>query len=552
MIFENCSIGRTQIVAFHNVDGAKLAALSFLLVEWDHDSESQISFKGSGVFSSSTQNHIKNVVFPLVTKILNALNVAITPIAISLVNISAASIRDIPIGIVGYSADLSIFLAILSRYLNIPLEQDFVITGHISSNQGDMALPQAIPEKILGTLQYPAIKRFICPDPDAEPSIHIFHREELDQIRTTIADNKKRLRFHFLRSLCDLFGIILKEEHIIYGLLKTHSFNHDYKALEANPRTEFISNLTLNEEERFWNVTSKMLFSDKIDAAQALLDLRLDYHSKIQSYPDHFGSRFQNLLRSLPRTKRPPHILGRFISAIQLNKLAALAAEDDLEDFQCFVESLGDANAIPSEALLKRPSSDKEYDLLLDFLFQELDEKKIANTITIPIHNARMDFTYNKVIIDDYNEFLDLVSAFYTYMLVSTEKSHRPIQAAFTAPEAIHLLKRAFQSQEGVEIAFKEAQKGIQGGVRFVLDQMANQLIREKKEEHIEYVLAEILDPTVWPDHVKLGEAILRRFYHLLPPEIQDMRPEDVALEYNKIIRYLLQVIDQVRKIFNP
>ena len=195
MIFENCAIGRTKIILSIEDSEPASGFLAVLSAEIDNNLKEEVNFRGPGEFAPSTQEHIRSIIYPLITKILTKLKINPTPIVISLANVGAASIQKQKLYVKGFSADIPIFLSILSIYLNIPLPQDYVITGHISSNQGDISLVEAIPGKIHGTMRYSEISHFVCPDPDMDQSAKIINPGSTEEIKISIANAKKNIKF---------------------------------------------------------------------------------------------------------------------------------------------------------------------------------------------------------------------------------------------------------------------------------------------------------------------------------------------------------------------
>ena len=551
MIFENCAIGRTKIILSIEDSEPASGFLAVLSAEIDNNLKEEVNFRGPGEFAPSTQEHIRSIIYPLITKILTKLKINPTPIVISLANVGAASIQKQKLYVKGFSADIPIFLSILSIYLNIPLPQDYVITGHISSNQGDISLVEAIPGKIHGTMRYSEISHFVCPDPDMDQSAKIINPGSTEEIKISIANAKKNIKFILLKSLSDLIGTVIKEQAMLYSALRSGFYNQcTITSTSLYPHYVFVQKLSQNHEERFWNFISESLFADRKDTVQNLISLHIQHQVKINSYPQDFGSHFFNILSSLPPSKRPKRIIDHFITGLEMRNLANLADDHNISDFMHFVETISSYDTVPSGKAIKNPESDDEYDHLFTFLLDELDEINIVRTVTGPIDNARGTYLLGKNQLEDYNEFLAVIESFYLHIIRSTGTLLKPFQHSKVGPEALSLLNRSFRSETGVETAWRQSKLGLNGGLRSVLDMMTDQYKEEKTKEHVEYIIAENLDPDNWPDSIKFGEAEKRYFKQILPVDINELSANEIALDYKNVIRTIINTLDSLKRFF--
>ena len=111
----------------------------------EHDHKERIRFTGTVTFSEKTAKHILEMILPVADSIFNSLDLPEKCFEISAVNIGAASVNDIGLNISGFSADVSMLLAILSAVLQIPVSGSLVSTGHIASPDGQITIGKNLP-----------------------------------------------------------------------------------------------------------------------------------------------------------------------------------------------------------------------------------------------------------------------------------------------------------------------------------------------------------------------------------------------------------------------
>jgi hypothetical protein len=114
------------------------------------------------------------------------------------------------------------------------------------------------------------------------------------------------------------------------------------------------------------------------------------------------------------------------------------------------------------------------------------------------------------------------------------------------APDAIDLLRRAFQSKGGINAAYSEGMSSVRGGMKYILDVMTEQLKQKEKEKHIRAIFRGSIDPLDFGQKVALIEAFLNRVGPNLPGAIQSRTAEQYATDYEEIIRAYSESLEKV------
>ena len=97
------------------------------------DSGKRLDFRGPVKLDDETIRHLETVVLPIVDEFADQTGVPHKNHILSIENIGVTATRGKGLKISGFSADLPLFLALLSATLQLPLRQDVISTGHISS-----------------------------------------------------------------------------------------------------------------------------------------------------------------------------------------------------------------------------------------------------------------------------------------------------------------------------------------------------------------------------------------------------------------------------------
>ena len=163
MTKEKQAIGRAKTVLVYGQGDREKAMVSAIVVRTKPltDGEARLHFTGNVDFSNPVKDHIQETILPVVDRVIDGMELLPKKFLISAVNLGVASSLDLGMHISGFSADISIFLGMLSAGLQIPLTDDIVTTGHIASVAGDISAVKAIPAKIEAVKAEGSVTRFI-------------------------------------------------------------------------------------------------------------------------------------------------------------------------------------------------------------------------------------------------------------------------------------------------------------------------------------------------------------------------------------------------------
>jgi len=166
------SVGRAKTALVLSADTCAPAVISAMLARtMTRQERSRLRLVGPAAFSPKVIKHLRAVVLPIVDRIAKELDLPLQDFKLSLVNVGAASSSDVGIQVSGFSADVPVLLALLSAVLQIPVPDDIVFTGHVSSPVGDIAVVKAIPAKLAAAVADKYTRRFVYPSLAADGSL---------------------------------------------------------------------------------------------------------------------------------------------------------------------------------------------------------------------------------------------------------------------------------------------------------------------------------------------------------------------------------------------
>ena len=547
-------VGQAKMVlVFGNGDAAK-AVMSTVGVRTLDESESQeFHFAGPVAFKNAVVAHLQEVVLPLARDILSRLGLSLPSLEISVANIGAASSHDIGMRISGFSADVPIFLAVVSAGLGIPIRQDVVSTGHLASPNGDIRMVKGLVAKVRAAIKAKAVRLLVHPAWDADSSLEVLSPSEKDQVETALAQAKNDFHTAPVHDAAELLAAVFREEGVIEAALCNGYYLLERRRKGGETPIEratafFYEGL----EQRFWSCLERNLLAGERRAAGHILLERMHFHVCENLYPNGFGTRLFRILQSLPPSTRRLKLKFPLVpekDCLDVGKLAHAEHFDDLRNL--FDAIAGDRLATKSRMVEVTGGMAQENasNALLENTLSEISPETLSMSIGLPIDEARATYIFDSVTVESGEAFYDLVSSFYLHLVAHARNLDQPVDRDKARPEAYALLDRAFAQQGGAAGAFAESRDAVQGGMRHVLDAMTAQFSRESKEKQVNAVFKEALGSLDWERRVAFMAALLNRLRTHLPSEIFDGPAERFVHHIEPIARAYVESLEGVKQL---
>jgi hypothetical protein len=186
----------------------------------------------------------------------------------------------------------------------------------------------------------------------------------------------------------------------------------------------------------------------------------------------------------------------------------------------------------------------------LESLLAEMDELTLARNVAVPHDEARMNFSPGRNTVGSYDAFTDLITDYYNYHIGQCVIHGGFRSRAEAAGKVKEILEKEYRRQGGIITAYNDAHDGTNGGLRVVLDRIAEHLKAESVEHHIRDAFDRYVKPNSWEHKVDIMRQFLDRFGHHLSSSIQVDQPERYSYSFEEIIREYVESLKKTSSFF--
>lgn len=184
-------------------------------------------------------------------------------------------------------------------------------------------------------------------------------------------------------------------------------------------------------------------------------------------------------------------------------------------------------------------------------LLTELDERTIAQRIGILHDEARMRFQLNANTVQSFDDFNRIVGEYYNSHFTSCVSPGGTMQLSEAASRAKELLEQEYRRRGGdIVTAYNDAYDGTNGGLRTVLDTIAEGLKTESVERYIRDAFDRYVAPNSWEAKVEIIRQFIAHCGSFLSSAIQPDQPERYAGNFQELIRSYLIALQNTSRVF--
>jgi len=509
------------------------------------DSGNRMDFHGPVKLDKENIRHLETVILPIVDEFSGRLALPRKNYVISIENIGVTATRGDGLDISGFSADLPLFLALLSATLQMDLRQDIIGTGHISSVAGDVTPVLDIPAKLEAAVASANISEFVFPDIEKDQSSIHLAPPIFKKAKDSLSCYKGQIKLTAVEDICDALKAFITDESIVSCGLNQGFFDVKPNTNDPNnPINRSLLYLLDANEKRFWDVTRDFLLQHEAEKAKSIIKSFIDYQCGRKHYPQNFGEQLYRLTMSLPLLARRLDGLFPLVLIDQCIALSQYAKPIDHADVQTLYkltspdEFAGKPDVTGEEGPSLSSDPDHEGQLLRKILF-EFTDASLTEKIGMSLDEARATYIMKAITVKDASEFNGAVTGFYIHMMRYTQSPEGHISRDAAASEAIEIINKAFRDMGGYEAALAEGKNGTKGGLRFIFDVMTDHEKSVKIGKYKVMVLKEAVDPLEWDAKVKLTEHIKNHYGRYLPDVFESMEPGQLAHHLEELILLL-------------
>ncbi len=543
-------VGKSRLLLTDNKDNKILIPLIIRSRKSNNFSTAKISC--NGLFDKKVEEHIQTILLPQIQSILFYLNKSYYSFKIIIGDYRESNPTRSKYLISDYSYDLAVYITMLSSALSIPIDQSILLTGCINSVEGEISIYDNLLRNLKAACSDETITTLIYPSINNDISLINFNPDKFENVNATIRNCRRKIK---LIAVCNTFDLIRNtlqiQDIVVSSLLKK------YYELEEFPSpkniTEFIINyLVQNNKKRFWNVLKRNLQFKNVEKAHTLVKLYAKYFLNKKKYPSNFGIKLNDIVQSLPFSSRKEYALFPLIEKDLWLSLVKYSKEDDYEDMALFQKINSDTeNGTETKvAQNKDEQSFDDADDILSYLMSKIDSDYIDINITQKLDEARGSYVIEKNSCLDNEKFIDEIQSYYRHILTKIYAREQPILEEQLGIESIDILKQTFPEDYELKETTLRGLKGIDGGLRKILDSICEYIKKDHKEKYIRGVIYSTISPLDYSLKKNLIEAIMNRERENLDPDLRDLNPEQYVENYIEILTSYAMAKKSINRLF--
>lgn len=184
-------------------------------------------------------------------------------------------------------------------------------------------------------------------------------------------------------------------------------------------------------------------------------------------------------------------------------------------------------------------------------LLSEINEVTIAQRVGLVHDEARMQYHLDSNTVQDFDEFKNEISDYCIYHVAECISHGGQLSRADAYGWARQLIENAQRRHHGnIVTAFNNARDGTNGGMRVVLDTIAEGLKTEAVERYIQDAFDRHVAPNSWEQKVDMIRQFIAHCGPYLSSSIKTSQPERYAHDYSELIRSYVEGLQQTSAIF--
>jgi len=184
-------------------------------------------------------------------------------------------------------------------------------------------------------------------------------------------------------------------------------------------------------------------------------------------------------------------------------------------------------------------------------LLAALDERTIAQRVGIHHDEVRISFPLRSNTVVSFDEFSDMIGDYYNYHFTTCVSNGGSLSRAEAAGRAKEMLEQEYRRHNAdIVTAFNDAHDGTNGGLRLVLDKIAEALKAESVQRYTRDMFDRHVAPNSWEQKVSIIRQFIAHCGVHLAASIRADQPERYAQNYDELIRSYVDALQRTSSIF--
>jgi len=184
---------------------------------------------------------------------------------------------------------------------------------------------------------------------------------------------------------------------------------------------------------------------------------------------------------------------------------------------------------------------------IFDELWKHLSFDYINIEVLMPHDQARESFRLPAMVVKDPFEFQQVITAYVQHHRAATGSPKTPDALAFSTAKRI--LDNEFERdpfQEGYVVALDMATRGTDGGLRLVINSLADFIRRTALNEYLDWTYYRFIHPLSKSQALAISRAFFERYGQLLRRHGIDVDETTFAWNTRAAFEYLRRALEQV------
>ena len=187
----------------------------------------------------------------------------------------------------------------------------------------------------------------------------------------------------------------------------------------------------------------------------------------------------------------------------------------------------------------------------IDNLLKALDERELAQRVGLKHDEARMSYQLQSNTVADFDAFTDTIADYYNHHFTRCVSGGGTLSRSEAAGRAKKVLEDDYRRRrEDLMKAFNDAHDGTEGGMRAVLDKLAEGLKAESVGNYIGEMFDRHVAPNSWEDKVAIIRQFIAQHGASLGSSIDAGQPERYAQNYKELIEAYVEAMRRASPVF--
>lgn len=184
-------------------------------------------------------------------------------------------------------------------------------------------------------------------------------------------------------------------------------------------------------------------------------------------------------------------------------------------------------------------------------LIHELDERTIAQRVGLPHDETRMRYPLHSNTVAGFDEFSNTIGDYYNYHFTACVSRGGHLSRSEASGRAKELLEKEYRRRNGdIVTAYNDAHDGTNGGMRVVLDTIAEGLKADSVERYTRDAFDRHVAPNSWEDKVEIIRQFIAFCGPLLSSSVSAGQPERYAHNYQELIKAYVDGLQRASSVF--